>query len=84
VSNFGMGRRIRSRREELGMSLRELARRCDLVPSHLSKIERNVSHEIKTDTLRKLAYHLSVTTDWLVGPYEESLDKESDLAAAGV
>jgi transcriptional regulator with XRE-family HTH domain len=79
-----MGRRIRSRREELGMSLRELARRCELVPSHLSKIERDATHEIRTDTLRKLAYHLSVTTDWLVGPYEEKLEAETELAAASV
>jgi transcriptional regulator with XRE-family HTH domain len=66
-----MGRRIRARREYLGLSLRELARRADMTPGQLSGIELGKVREIRTDTLRRLALHLSVTTDWLVGPYEE-------------
>lgn len=83
MSNSGMGRRIRYRRTELGLGLRELARRANMEPSQLSQIERGVRKEIRTDTLRRLAYHLGVTTDWIVGPFEpEGEAEESNLTAA--
>ena len=81
MSNFGMGRRIRARRTQLGISLRELARRCDLVPSHLSRIERNPDHEIRTDTLRLLAFHLQVSADWILGVYEEEREDKPAVAS---
>jgi transcriptional regulator with XRE-family HTH domain len=84
MNDTGMGRRIRSRRTQLGIGLRELARRAQIEPSQLSKIERGLSQEIRTDTLRRLTYHLGVTADWLLGPYEEESEAESDTLAAAV
>ena len=71
MNNGGMGRRIRYRRTQLGLGLRELARRTGMVPSQLSAVERGTQKEIRSDTLRRLAYHLGVTADWIIGPYEE-------------
>jgi transcriptional regulator with XRE-family HTH domain len=81
--NTGMGRRIRARREALGLSLRELARRTDMTPGQLSEVERGIRREIRTDTLRRLVYHLGVTADWLLGPHEErdpDAEEEESLA----
>jgi transcriptional regulator with XRE-family HTH domain len=82
MSNGGMGRRIRYRREQLGLGLRELARRVGMQPGHLSQVERGIRTEITTGTLRRLAYHLGVTADWIVGPYEEDQDEEDRCVAA--
>lgn len=79
MGDTGMGRRIRSRRTQLGIGVRELARRAKLEPSQLSKIERGVSPEIRTGTLRRLAYHLGVTADWILGPYEEECEVDSEV-----
>lgn len=38
------GQTIRTERHRLGMSIRELARRIELTPSHLSKIERGLAN----------------------------------------
>ena len=49
-----LGAEIRSRREALGLSLRELARRADLSPSTLSLAERG-GPVIGCDALRRIA-----------------------------
>lgn len=54
-----LGAEIRSRRESLGMSLRELARRADLSPSALSLAERG-GPVIGADALARIADTLAV------------------------
>jgi len=85
MGETSMGRRIRYRREQLGIGLRELARRIEIEAPHLSRIELGKQKEIRTDTLRKLAFHLGVTTDWIVGSYDPPLEESTDteLKAAG-
>lgn len=78
----GMGRRIQTRRQQLGLSLRELARRAEIESSQLSKIERGISPEIRSGTLMRLAYHLGVTADWILGTYEPDAEEGSEFAAA--
>jgi|GEM_PF-3090494 len=79
-ADSGLGRRIWQRRRQLGLSGRQLARRTGIEPSQLSKIERGVVPTIRSDTLQALAFHLGVTSDWLLGPYEPEETDEPALA----
>lgn len=54
-----LGERIRARRKELKLSLRELAQRVDLTDSFLSLIERNLSSP-SIESLRKISNALEV------------------------
>src|SRR2546427_5684523 len=76
-----MGERIRKRRQELGISQRELARRLGARYATLSDLERGVREEMTIALLRKLARALGVTSDWLIGMYE---DEESEREPAGL
>jgi len=55
-----------------------------MVPSQLSAVERGTQKEIRSDTLRRLAYHLGVTADWIIGPYEEEPKTEDETVSAAV
>jgi len=54
-----LGERIRRRRQELGLSLRELASKVDLTASFLSQIERDLASP-SLKSLRKMAEALEV------------------------
>ncbi|MFZ5919005.1 MAG: helix-turn-helix domain-containing protein [Chloroflexota bacterium] len=54
-----IGERIRARRQDLGLSLRDLAQQVDLTASFLSQIERQVA-EPSIKSLRKIANALQV------------------------
>lgn len=54
-----LGRRIRMRRQELGLSLRELADRVGLTASFLSQIERDLTSP-SLESLRKISDALEV------------------------
>jgi transcriptional regulator with XRE-family HTH domain len=54
-----IGHRIRARRQELGLSLRELAERVGLTASFLSQIERDLASP-SIDSLRKVSDALEV------------------------
>jgi hypothetical protein len=53
-SDLNIGTRLKARRQELGLSLRELARRTDLSASFLSQIELNKS-SLSIDSMRRIA-----------------------------
>lgn len=54
-----LGSRIRARRQELGLSLRELAERVNLTASFLSQIERDLTSP-SIESLRKISDALEV------------------------
>lgn len=62
-----IGRRIRARRQERGMSLAELAAAIQRAPSQLSVIE-NGKRELKLGELRRIARALEVSVDDLLDP----------------
>ncbi len=57
---FELGQRIKRRREELGLSLRELGRRTDLTASFLSQLERGLT-STSLDSLRRIAQALNAS-----------------------
>ena len=66
-----LGERIRQRRKELGLSLRELADRVGLTASFLSQIERDLASP-SLDSLRKISDALEVPIfHFLIDPEEE-------------
>ena len=63
----GLGRRIRDRRKELGLSQEELASRMNLKSkSTICKIERGEDN-LTTDSIKKYAEALGVTPSYLMG-----------------
>lgn len=76
-----IGDRIRRRREELGMSQSDLARRADLTPSGIWQYEQG-ERKPSSEALTKLADALKVATDYLLGvrdPTWEDLLADKDL-----
>jgi transcriptional regulator with XRE-family HTH domain len=55
-----IGARIKQRREEVGLSLRELAKKTNLTASFLSQAERNLTNT-SIDSLRRIAAALNVS-----------------------
>lgn len=54
-----VGKRIKQRRQEIGLSLREVARRADVSASFISQVERGES-STSLDSLRRIAEALDV------------------------
>jgi len=59
VLDSNLGKRLRQRREEIGISLRELARRTELTASFLSQVELGKT-SVSLDSLRRIAEVLQV------------------------
>jgi transcriptional regulator with XRE-family HTH domain len=77
-----LGERIRKRRQEVGLSQRELARRLGIRHATISDLERGVQKDMSIGLLRGLARMLGVTSDWLIGMYEDS--DQGDFEPAGM
>ena len=77
-----IGERIRKRRQELGWSQRELAQRVSTRQATIADLERGAQKETSTALIRRLAKVLGVTSDWLIGMYEE--DEPGDSEPTGV
>lgn len=60
-----LGKRLRNRRRELGLSQRELAKRCAIPQPHISKIEQG-EVDLRASTLIELARALE--SDFLLVP----------------
>lgn len=75
-----LGKRVQSKREELGMNQKQLADACGLTQATISRIESEQVNELKSEALKRLAGALGVTTDYLVGKTTQM--KASDLIEA--
>jgi len=65
-----MGERLRSRREQLGLTQAELARLVDVPQSRLSEYECGRNQGMTLHTARKFAVALRCSIDYLAGLYE--------------
>ena len=74
-----IGRRIRARRTERGMSLAELAAALDRAPSQLSVIE-NGRRELRLGELRRIARALEVGVEDLLDPEPPSRRAALEIA----
>jgi transcriptional regulator with XRE-family HTH domain len=75
-----LGPRIRERRKALGLTQAQLAQIANIPQFHISSIETGRITVLKSDTIRRLARALRVTTDWVLEM--EDRDESEMLTAA--
>ena len=61
-----LGKHIRKLREDCGLSLRELARRAQISPTYLSRVENGIERNPREIVLRGLSKHLGCSSDLLL------------------
>jgi transcriptional regulator with XRE-family HTH domain len=77
-----IGKRIKSKREDLGVKQNELAERVGVSPSAINQFEKG-EKKPSPDVLTKIAEELGVSTDYLLGASEEEkLFVNETIAAA--
>lgn len=79
-----IGERIRKRREELGISMAELARRAGISKGYMHQIERGRTENPSADVAYRLAVELSTTPADLLGKpvtFDDTPAITSELAA---
>jgi transcriptional regulator with XRE-family HTH domain len=62
-----LGKRLRGRREQVGVSQTEVARQTGIIQRDVSLLERGKKHALWADTLRRLAEALECSADYLMG-----------------
>ena len=62
-----LSEKIRVKREEKGLTQKELAHKCGLTQATISRLESGEVKQLKTEAIKALAKALGVTTDFLVG-----------------
>lgn len=73
-----MGDKIKSRREQLGLTQRELAKKVGMNQSRISEVESGERKQMSLKNLRAMARALGVSADYLIGTWE---DLEEEAAA---
>lgn len=74
-----IGNRLRKRREELGLSMEEVANRIGVHKSSVQRYETNTFKTIKIPILNALAEVLDVPVEWLTGKDNHEPDKNVEL-----
>ena len=62
-----LGKRLRERREHLGLSQMEVAKQARIIQGDLSLLERGKKRALWADTLQRLAEALECSLDYLAG-----------------
>ena len=81
-----IGHRVQRRRQQLGWTQQDVEQASSIPQSVVSRIERGVLKNPGADVIRRLAKALGVTSDWLIGMYEEDEEDEdepSDVTLVG-
>lgn len=73
-----IGDRIKHRREQLGLTQRDLAAMTQMRQNMISRLEHGDTPNPGADVLKRLARALTCSIDWLVGLYDD--DPASALA----
>ena len=79
---MSLGTRVKERRIELGWTQEELARRLGVRQNVVSRLEAGGVKTPNLVMLRTLARVLGVTTDYLVGMYDDTVHEAVGLALA--
>jgi transcriptional regulator with XRE-family HTH domain len=62
-----LGKRLRERREQAGLSQAEVSRRTGIIQRDISRLEHGIKPALWADTLLRLAEALECATDYLLG-----------------
>lgn len=82
ATQLSIGQKLRARREEKGLTLRELARRLGVSPSAISKIETN-KYRPSVSTLWAIVSELGMSLDELFGQGEAGAGRDSSAPGHG-
>lgn len=63
---YDFGERVRTRRKELGLTQKTLAKSCSIAQDEVSKLECGKIQHIEPNLIRNLAQELRVSSDWLL------------------
>jgi transcriptional regulator with XRE-family HTH domain len=66
-----VGRRLKERREQLGITQETLAAQVGMSQNFISRLENDATYSPGADVLLRLARALHCSIDWLVGLYDE-------------
>ena len=66
-----VGRRVRMRREALGLSIQQLSRLSGVSASYISRLENGERENIGLDSVQKLARALNTSMSYLVGETDD-------------
>lgn len=75
-----IGDRIRARREELGLSLEDVAKKLLVNRSTVKRYESGETRRISLPTIEKLAAVLDTTVEYLMG-WDQKKPEDDDFAA---
>jgi transcriptional regulator with XRE-family HTH domain len=78
---MNIGAKIRQRREQLGLSQQELARRLGMTQARISEIESGARPHVNLINLRNLARTLGVSADYLIGTWDDAAEPAPATAA---
>lgn len=73
-----IGKRIKNKREELGIPQVELAKKIGCSKQTLYKYENDIITNIPSDNIEKIAYMLEITPAYLMG-WEDEIKKSPEL-----
>ena len=62
-----LGKRLRERRAQAGLSQADVSRRTGIIQRDISRLEHGIKPALWADTLLRLADALECTTDYLLG-----------------
>ena len=71
-----VGRRIKERRQELGITLQEIADKINVNKSTIQRYENGKISDIKTPIIESIASYLNVNPLWLLGKAEIKIHSE--------
>jgi transcriptional regulator with XRE-family HTH domain len=66
-----LGMKIRTKREQVGFSQQELARRVGMTQARISELECGERTQMSLQHLRNMARALGVSADYLLGTWDE-------------
>lgn len=69
---MSFGKKVRERREVMGMSQADLAEKVGMHASRISAIESGAHPQVNIPHLREIARALGVSADYLIGTWEET------------
>jgi transcriptional regulator with XRE-family HTH domain len=76
-----IGERIQREREKRGWTQQELADKAKVKQPVISRLEKQVQQSVSSDALKRLARVLGVTSDYLIGMYDQDESDETREAA---
>ena len=79
---MNLGFKIRYRREQLGLSQRELSQRAAIPQSRISELESGARTQMSLHNLRSMARALGVSADYLLGTWEDGQGPSLPLAVS--